>query len=129
MSRIQLTDNIQSACVKIVEGNPGALSVCVSLLKEGDEIDPHSVLGGLGQLLALDTEKIYGSRIWMLYKDVCRQDLVKTIAVLRGCQLGFVSTLDLNHAIDNYGSGLNVDEILVQVKKRLPNFGESRKEE
>ena len=123
MARIQLTDNIQSMCVKMVDGNPGALSVCMQMLKEGDKIDPQAVFGGVGQILALDTERIYGSRIWMLYKDVCNENLTKTIALLRGIQLGLIKSTEVQHAIDNYGKGIDVDDVLTKVQEELPNFG------
>lgn len=121
--RIELNDTTLSATIKLAEGNPGACTVCASILKEGEVIDPDGVFGGLGILLMLDTFGIYGSRIWMLHKDVCGQDLVNTLAVLRACQLGYISGKELNHAIDNYGEGIDVGDLLRQVKDFLPNFG------
>lgn len=106
-------------------GNPGAVTVCMRLLKETPAIDPQDILGGLGNLLALDSYNIWEHRIWMLYKDVCGQDLVKMIAVLRAHQLGQlagVTECALNHAIDNRGEGLDLDAVLKAVQDRLPRF-------
>jgi hypothetical protein len=122
MSRIQLTDTGMSACVKMSDGNPGALTVLAKLLKEADAIDPDNFLGGLGKILDLDTNKIYGSRIWMLYKDVAGGDLRTMLVILRSRQLGFISEHTLNHAIDNYGDGLDVPALVAQVEERLPKF-------
>lgn len=121
-SRIQLTDTPQSAVMKMSEGNPGALTVCARMFREGGQIDPDSFAGGLGSILSMDTIRIYGSRIWMLYKDVCGEDLRVTCAVLRAHQLGYLMEADLNHAIDNYGEGIDVPALVAKVEARLPNF-------
>ena len=122
--RIVLQDTMMDAVIKLSEGNPGATTVCVQILNEGNSIDPDMVLGGFGILSILDTYNIYGSRIWMLFKDVCKQDLVKTIAALRACQMGLFPIEKLQYAIDNYGEGANVDELHRMVKERLPRFAD-----
>ena len=124
MSKIKITDTIKDMMIGLSEGNPGALTVCVNLMRAEPSIDPDNMLAGIGSLLELDQQEIYGPRIWMLYKDVCKEDITKTIAVLRSCQLGLVSKNDLVHAIDNHGNGLNVNDICVKVKEKLPNFGQ-----
>lgn len=47
------------------EGNPGALRVCLELIKS-----KNSIL-----LLHLDGLRIYGSDIWLCYKDICNLDI------------------------------------------------------
>jgi len=121
--RIDLQDTIIDVITKLSEGNPGALRVCMDILMQDATIDPDNALSGIGPLLSLDTHGIYGSRIWMLYKDVCGEDMVNTLGVLRGRQLGYISDAELNHAIDNRGNGVDVDAILDQVRECLPNFG------
>lgn len=97
--RITLDDTFITAAMKLSGGNPGALNVVMSLYQEGGNIDPDDVFGGLGQLLSLDSHGIYESEIWMLYKDVCDQDLTKVVLLLRACQLGALSERDLKKAI------------------------------
>lgn len=104
------------------DGNPGALTVMMKMIDAGRSIDPDSLMGALGVFLSLDTHRIYGSRIWMLYKDVCKQNLNTTLGLLRATQLGFLSENKLNHAIDNYGDGLDIPVLLAQVKGQLPDF-------
>lgn len=123
--RIKLYDTGSSAIVKLADGNPGATVVCMEMLKKGKDIDPDYVMGGLGMLLMLDTFGIYGSRIWMLYKDVCKQDIVKTIAVLRAGQMGMLGDEALQHAIDNRGDGIDIDDLHKQVRQRLPKFSDT----
>ena len=121
-NKIVLTDTAEEMMVKMSEGNPGALSVCMQLLTETYKIDPDAALGGLSGILMLDTLGIYGPEIWMLYKDVCGEDIADTITVLRGYQLGFITYHQLHHAIQNGGNGLDVNDVLKQVKDELPLF-------
>ena len=121
-SRIQLNDSVISACMKMSGGNPGALTVVAQMIKSGGDIDPDGFMGGFGAILSLDTHRIYESRIWMLFKDVCGQDLRVMIAILRAVQLGFLRESLLHTAIDNYGQGIDVAALVVEVEERLPNF-------
>lgn len=121
-AKIQLTDSMPDVLSKMSGGNPRALTVCMQILKDGEQIDPDNAMGGLGVILSLDTLGLYGSKIWMLYKDVCNQDLPSMLAVLRGWQLGYVSDAQIHNAVDRHGAGLNVDEIHAKVIERLPRF-------
>lgn len=120
--RITLEDNAISAAVKLSEGNPGATTVCMEILKNEEKIDPDYVLGGTGILLLLDTYNIYGPRIWMLYKDVCKGNIIKTIASLRACQMGLFPIEKLQYAIDRHGEGMDPEELHKMVKEKLPRF-------
>ena len=123
--RIQGSDSIMNAIIKMSDGNPGAMSVCMRLLNEGHKIDPDDFMGGFGNVLSLDTHNIYGERIWMLYKDVCGEDLTTMIGLLRGVQLGFMPVHELKQSVEGtYGSmdDQRISGILAQVRERLPAF-------
>ena len=128
-TKINLDDTPQDMVIKLSGGNPGALTVCLDIVQRGGSIDPDGFDGGIGSLLLFDSMSLYGSRIWMLYKDVCGEDLVKTVAMLRAWQLGFVSEDKLKYAVDNYGNGIDKDDLFKQVKDRLPNFDSVTKPE
>lgn len=119
--RLTLDDTAMTSVMKMAGGNPGALRICSEILKRGGEIDPQG-LAGFGALMCLDSLGIYESRIWLLYKDVCRQDLVKTMACLRAWQLGILPERELLSAISG-DARIDTDAILVAVKVRLSNFG------
>lgn len=125
MSRIQLEDSAMSAIMKMVDGNPGAISVLVTLMKEEARIDPDSAFGGIGTLLALDTLGIYGSNIWILYKDVCKQNAVNMVLLFRANQLGFVTSKAIKDASNDQTRSSNFDfvDLMAKVKDRLPDFG------
>ena len=82
--RIKATDTARDVFLKLSEEtpnggafNPGGLNVCMQIMEKGAKIDPDCPFPLLA-LLSFDTLGIYGSRIWMLYKDVCKQDQNET---------------------------------------------------
>jgi hypothetical protein len=110
--------------MKMSNGNPGAVRVCAELIKQGDVIDPRS-MGGLGAILMMDSLDIYEDKIWLLYSDVCHQNLSKLVAILRAYQLGQLEGCTehaIHHAINNNGEGLDIDKIVTAVTTRLPDF-------
>ena len=120
--KIKADDTLMNMVMKLVEGNPGAITVVMEMIKQNSTIDTDSALGELGPLLSLDSCAIYGSRIWMLYKDACGENITKTLAVLRAVQLGLMTEDAMDTAIDNYGEGMPED-VLALVQERLPTFG------
>ena len=105
------------------EGNPGGIRVMTDIIRINESVDPDDTFGPLGPLFELDNLDCYGSRIWMLYKDVCKENIVSMLGVLRGIQLGLVEASAVNKAIENYGEGIDPFTILAEVQKTLPNFG------
>lgn len=79
--KLRMDDTPRIAAITLAEGHPGALNVLLRIVDASEGIDPDNLLGGLGVMLDLETLEVYGARIWMLYKDVCGEDLVKTLAV------------------------------------------------
>lgn len=125
-NKIQLNDNSTAILTKMSEGNIGALSVLINLMKEEGSIDPDSALAGIGTILDMDTMGIYGSHIWILYKDICKQDLKKLVAIFRGHQLGLVrEEAILAAAFESKYSSLDPDDILEKVKEKLPEFAKT----
>ena len=78
-SRIELTDSTVSALTKMSDGNPGAASAMVEIIQKGGKIDPDSAMGGLGAILSLDTHRIYGTDIYVLFSDICDKDVAKML--------------------------------------------------
>ena len=128
MSRLTMNMTTQDAIIALSEGNPGALRVSMELLKNGKNIDPEystELYGDTFFLCLLDEYEIYGPRIWMLYKDVCKQEISYAFAILRACQLGQIGVEKVNHAIDNYGEGIDLEEVMKAVQERLPKFNKT----
>lgn len=80
MEKINLDMSFMEMIMVMGEGNPGAITVLANMMKD----DP--IMGPL-RILHLDHYEIRGSKLWMLYKDCCGQDLEKmyrTLDFLRG---------------------------------------------
>lgn len=126
MSRLELTDTLQDAAIKMSGGNPGAINAITAMLVRGKDIDPQAFGGGLSAVMLLDTYEIYGTDIYVLYSDICGRDVARTLAVIRAAQLGMLSSNVLKDACsrqDRSGRDLiDVDDLYAQVKKRLPAF-------
>ena len=119
MEKIKLNDTFADIVLKLSEGNPGAIRVCGELMKHEAAIDKASLMSPMGSILSLDTHAIYGPRIWILYKDVCGENITGVISLLRACQLGILRRDVLDHAIDNRGAGVDVADLNKQVREKL----------
>ena len=119
---LTLDDTVQSALMKLSGGNPGALRVMLQVLEQAERIDPDSLGGAAMVLLHLDELGIHGPKIWMLYGDVCKENLSHMMGALRAVQLGIISRETLDKAIESYGQGLDLPAALAAVKAQLPRF-------
>jgi hypothetical protein len=116
--RIQLDMSMIEAIMAIVEGNPGAARVAMEMIKNNERVDPLDVMGPWGPLLHIDMLRLYGPRLWVLYKDVCNENVINTLAVLRANQLGLLSEGDLNLAVDGEIT-IGVDDLRTRVREEL----------
>jgi hypothetical protein len=127
-NRIKLKDSPQNMIVKLSEGNPGAAVALTTLFKLSEAIDPDSILSGLSSFIALDDMGIYGTDIYVLFNDICNRSTVKTVAVLRAKQLGYISgdvIADAASRQDYSGkSMIDVIDLYNKVKKELPAFAD-----
>lgn len=119
--RIQLTDTGMDVITKMAGANVGALTVLMKIMEASPIVDPDGFMGGIGSLMGMDNLDIYEDRIWMLFKDVCKQDVVDVLVVLRANQLGYLSETNIKNAVDGNGS-LDLEDLRKQVKERLPSF-------
>ena len=133
MSRIQLEDTVITMFTKMCDGNPGALTALMAIFKEAPTIDPQSALGGLGPILIMDDLGVYGSHIWLLFKDICKQDTRMMVAIIRAYQMGFLAESDLKNAIqacegkrsfgtEAPGHSLDVPALVAKVEEALVEF-------
>ena len=132
MSRINLSGNITMSIIKMVEGNPGAITAIMDLVEKHDSIDPQSFFGPLGVLIALDTFEIYGTDIYILYNDKCQKDARKTIMLLRAVQLGLLPVAKLKEMARDQMRKINLTEeefesLDKQVCEQLEDFAKPEK--
>jgi hypothetical protein len=118
-SRINLSDTFMTAMIKMSDGNPGAITALMDLSIEKPTVDPESAMGALAPLLSLDTHQIYGSAIWILYKDVCKQDARTMLMLLRAVQLGLFSESALQRLSQEDRSETITDEKMTELDMQV----------
>ena len=121
MGRVELDDSLLHALTKMSEGNPGALRVLLELMDTVPQIDPDSALGGLLYVLRLDDLKLYGSAIWMLYKDVCGEDVAGMVALLRANQLGQLPSRELRRIVEE-DEPYDFAQLVPKIREDVPDF-------
>ena len=127
MARIDLSDDAQSIVVKMGEGNPGAITAMVSLLRESAAIDPDNLLASLAPLFTLDGLGIYGTEIYILWSDKCNRDTRRFVMLLRATQLGLLAEVKLQEMAADQMREINLsgdewDELDAAVCNRLHGF-------
>lgn len=124
MVRITSPDiNLTEAIKLIADNNPGALEALVQSTEIAEKVDPDDWAGPFAAIIQCDSLEIYGSKIYIIWNDICSRDTVKFLAVLRAAQLGILRRKELYQAIkDEHDHKLDHDTIMAQVQERLPNF-------
>lgn len=124
-TRIALEDNFVGIVCKMADGNPGAISAIVACSAIAADVDPDSVMGQFGPVFSLDLLQIYEDKIWILFKDSCRQNATAMVALLRAHQMGLIPSAELQNAVRYDCKPLTkerVTEIYLKLKKELPRF-------
>ena len=109
-ARIELSDTAQDVLIKMSDGNPGALSAMMDIMKKHDSIDPQAMLGWLGAIMILDTWQIYGTDIYVLWSDKCKRDTRKMLMLMRATQLGEFPKSRLRELAADQGRTVNLTE-------------------
>lgn len=127
-----LTSTMQECIIIIAEGNPGAVTAMMHIIAEKPKIDPDAFDGGALFPLDMDQYGFYGSQIWILWKDVCKQEAINLIALLRANQLGQLAGITgerIQKAVAAHNARpfeaeeFDFPTIIAAVKERLPKFG------
>lgn len=127
-NRLKLDDCFPDMVMSLAEGNPGATVVLLRVIQEGSTIDPDAISSALA-LFDFDAMGIYGSNIWILYKDVCGENLVRVFALLRARQLGLLPETAIKKAVEHGSIIIDLDCLIESVQAKLPNFGRMQKGE
>lgn len=105
MNKLKNIDNMQDIILQLSEGNPGALTACLEILKE-TSIEAISVF------LTLDYMELYGSHLYMLWNDCCDRNIKAVIDVINGFITGKITKNDINERIKNVGYGKSFSDLL-----------------
>lgn len=107
-SRIELTDTVIDAVSKMSNGNPGAITAMMQIIDKHDRIDPQAAMGAAGAIMILDTWRIYGTDIYVLFSDKCGKDVRRMLMLMRATQLGFFSQQKLQQMASDQMREINL---------------------
>jgi len=110
MAILSLSDSAMDIISKMSKGNPGAIGALMSILEEHDEIDPQTLMGGIGAIFGLDTWEIYGTDIYILWNDKCNGDTRKMLMLMRATQLGIFSHVKLKEMAADQARQVNLTD-------------------
>jgi hypothetical protein len=115
--RISGSEDYKDALKTMAGINPGAIAAMLEMSAEAKDAgkDP------LSPLKSLDQAGLYGSDIWMFYKDVCQNKAGRGLEILADFESGQLPRERLHHAVRNRGDGLV--EMAPSVGLRKPQFG------
>lgn len=108
MSRIHLSDSVTDMMMKMCEGNPGAMAVCMEFLQGDFEYFEY--------LLMCDTLELYGEKLYMLWNDCCGRDIEKMKKVIALWRQGVISKEAIHQHLDG-GYGKPFAEVEEQRRK------------
>lgn len=91
--KISLSDSTSDVVIKMAEGNPGALTVMMSVLKHPK--------GDLFKLLDMDDMNLRGSKIWIGFKDHCDRDMDKFLECVKSRDKAMVDTINKEHGLSS----------------------------
>lgn len=125
--KITLNDSMIDVIVKLSDGNPGAATALMELIKYTPVIDKDSALGSWGPLFDLDNLDIYGPNIYVLWNDQCLRNAQRFILLLRSVQLGLfprerLKTISEDQMRSSIIPGEEFEELEKQVLEQLPDF-------
>lgn len=119
--RITLDMTIKQAIIALAEGNPGAVTVMCEILKQAPTIDPDCESFLI--ILQLDSLGLYGSKIWIVYKDICGENMLDMLTALRAHQLGIISEGVFHESLRRGVFPMAFGTMLKKVQQQLPKFG------
>lgn len=121
--RIELNDTPLEIITKLSEGVPGAITVMGGLMKTPLPKECEGLMEGppLGPLFSVDSEGIYGSAIWLLYKDACGEDLDNMLRVLGCLQQGIIDHNDVANVIEDPDELFTEHQLLTRINGSMLN--------
>lgn len=125
MPLIDLNDTGTDVIMKMAQGNPGALSCCVELMKHNAQIDPENAFSSYGAMLLLDQENIRGVNLYILWNDICKRDTRDLVMLVRATQLGFLSReklTELSQDVPGQRNTFDYSAVDAKVCERLEHF-------
>jgi len=124
MGRIKSSMDLLEMIEAVSGGTPGTIAVISGILQDFHKLDPENLLDLPGYLFIMDTFGIYDGNLWNIHSRLCEMEIVKTIAILRGLQLGILSSDQLERILKSKVETINFSVLITQIRSKLGRFAE-----
>lgn len=108
MSKIKMNDSVQDIVLKMSEGNPGALTTCLEIIKAKN----NDIVQSIPIFLTLDNMELYGSYLYMLWNDCCSRNIDDVLRVICCFAEGKITKNDIEERIKNVGFGKDFKDLI-----------------
>ena len=92
---IKSTDTVRDMIVTMAEGNPGAITVLMEILKSDKDT-------GVFNILHMDDMNIRGTQIWIGYKDFCKQDILMFLKYIKERNRSLIDYINATGKLGNH---------------------------
>ncbi|WP_330924287.1 hypothetical protein [Candidatus Sororendozoicomonas aggregata] len=103
---------------ELAGSNPGVLHFLCNIKKKYDDKGYSDIYFEV-ILSTLKKNNIHGNKIWMLYKDVCKEKEDNLYTIMNALLLGFVTKDQVTFAIDNREQGIDLSAIKQAVSQTM----------
>lgn len=110
MAKITQSDDLESAILKLACGVGAAMEILAKTVNEEPNSESETKISGIDYLLLLDKLEIYGTGIYILYKDKCHGDLGRLQLLLRAAQQGVYPASKLQELAADQFNQVSVSE-------------------
>jgi len=124
MSRLKHTMSLEEMVHAISNGTPGTIAVLAGIMADHKKVDPENAMDIFGYLFTMDMFHIYDGNLWNIHSRLCEMEIVKTIAILRGLQLGLISPEEIKHFASSKVLKIDFFILISQIRGILGNFAE-----
>lgn len=114
---------VMEAIVTLCDGNPGAISVCLSIMANMPVLFPRAFteLSPTFVPEIFNEAEFYGRDIFLLWKQICTEDLAMVVAFALAMHHGLIEPKELRTECDNLHGGLTSKYSTEPFKKKLLN--------
>ncbi len=119
MSKLSQSDTPESAILKMADGVGAALEILAKMVNHESDRQAVTIISSIGYLMLLDKLEIYGTGIYILFKDKCHGDLGRLLMLLRAVQQGIYPANKLQELAADQFNQVSISEAVWRELERV----------
>lgn len=106
----------------ISKKKPGASSALMGIMFQYSIIDPCAPLGPFNVVNFAKENKIEGSAVSFIYKDICDKKPYRFVALIRGQQMGLIPREDIEKIANKEVVTFDFVELIEKIREKIPFY-------